>query len=101
MVTGDRPSVAAGTPRLLRAINERLALELIQRLGPMSRAELARRSGLSKPTVSLALARLEGAGLVREVGRTTGGKGATALLYDLDPGAGSVLGIDVGRAWIR
>ena len=101
MVTGDQPSVAAGTPRLLRAINERLALELIQRLGPLSRAEIARRSGLSKPTISLALSRLEQAGLVREVGRTTGGKGATALLYDLDPLAGSVLGIDVGRAWVR
>jgi DNA-binding transcriptional ArsR family regulator len=67
MVTGDQPSVAAGTPRLLRAINERLALELIQRLGPLSRAEIARRSGLSKPTISLALSRLEQAGLVREV----------------------------------
>jgi predicted NBD/HSP70 family sugar kinase len=95
------PATVAGTPRLLRAINERGALELIRRLGPLSRAEIARRSGLSKPTVSLALARLERAGLVREAGRTSGGKGATALLYDLDPRAGWVLGLDVGRGFVR
>ena len=95
------PATLAGTPRLLRAINERSALELIRQLGPLSRAEIARRSGLSKPTVSLALARLEQAGLVREVGRTKGGKGATALLYDLDPRAGWVLGLDVGRGFLR
>jgi predicted NBD/HSP70 family sugar kinase len=88
-------------PSLLRAINERDALELLRLAGPLSRAEISRRSGLSKPTVSLALARLEQAGLVREVGRTSGGKGASALLYDLNPRAGWVLGIDVGRGWVR
>ncbi|HEX9343764.1 MAG TPA: ROK family transcriptional regulator [Actinomycetota bacterium] len=93
--------MAAGTPSLLRAINERGAVELIRRFGPLSRADIARRSGLSKPTVSLALARLEAAGLVREVGRTSGGRGASAVLYDLDPSAGWVLGIDVGRRWVR
>ena len=97
----QRRPVAAGTPSLLRAINERGAVELIHRFGPLSRADIARRSGLSKPTVSLALARLEQAGLVRRVGRTSGGKGASAVLYDLDPHAGWVLGIDVGRAWVR
>src|SRR5919109_3781475 len=95
------PMSLPGTPSLLRAINERGALELLRSAGPLSRAEIARRSGLSKPTVSLALSRLEQAGLVHEVGRTTGGKGASALLYDLNPRAGWVLGIDVGRGWVR
>jgi predicted NBD/HSP70 family sugar kinase len=93
--------ITPGTPSLLRAINERSALELLHQLGPLSRAEIARRTGLSKPTVSLALARLEQAGLVREAGRTSGGKGATALLYELDPRAGWILGLDVGRGFIR
>jgi len=39
---------ATGTPSLLRAINERSLLELIRRDGAMSRAEAARRSGLSR-----------------------------------------------------
>ena len=67
----------------------------------MSRAQLARDSGLSKPTVSQALLTLEGAYLVREAGRSSGGKGPTAVLYELNPRAGWVVGIDVGRSYVR
>jgi predicted NBD/HSP70 family sugar kinase len=86
---------------LLRAINERSVLELIAQAGSASRAEVARRAGLSKPTVSQALHELERAGLVREAGRSTGRKGPSAALYELDPGSGFVLGVDVGRNWVR
>src|SRR6478752_4084964 len=51
-----------GTPSLLRAINERTVLELIRAEGALSRAQVARRSGLSKPTVSQALTGLEESG---------------------------------------
>ena len=67
----------------------------------MSRAQIARDSGLSKPTVSQALAALERAKLVREAGRTSGGKGPTAVLYALNPRAGWVLGLDVGHDRVR
>jgi predicted NBD/HSP70 family sugar kinase len=90
-----------GTPRLLRAINERALLEDLRRRGPASRANLARSSGLSKPTVSQALANLEAAGLVRALGPATPARGRTALLYEFDPTAGFVVGVDIGRAWIR
>jgi predicted NBD/HSP70 family sugar kinase len=99
--TRIEPTYAAGTPSLLRAINERSALEAIRRSGPVSRADVARETGLSKPTVSLALAGLTRAGLVREVGRTIGGKGPSAILYELNPQAGWVVGIDVGREYVR
>jgi predicted NBD/HSP70 family sugar kinase len=82
-------------------MNERSVLELIRRSAPLSRAQVARESGLSKPTVSLALNGLLAAGLVREVGRSTGGKGPSAALYELNPLAGWVVGIDVGRQWVR
>jgi predicted NBD/HSP70 family sugar kinase len=95
----ERP--LTGTPSLLRAINARAILELIQRSGPVSRAQVARDSGLSKPTVSLGLAALVEAGLVREVGRSSGGRGPSAVLYELNPEAGWVAGIDVGRRWVR
>jgi predicted NBD/HSP70 family sugar kinase len=95
------PPSTAGTPSLLRAINERSVLVCIERQGPMSRASVARESGLSKPTVSLALSGLLEAGLVREVGRSRGGRGPSALLYELNPQAGWVVGIDVGRRWVR
>jgi predicted NBD/HSP70 family sugar kinase len=100
-VTGTEPTFAAGTPRLLRAINERTVLEFIRQMGPVSRAHIARDSGLSKPTVSHALKALERARLVNEAGRSSGGKGPTALLYELNPRAGWVVGIDVGRDWVR
>src|SRR5215208_2801073 len=90
-----------GTPRLLRAHNERAVLEHLRATGPSSRPGLARRAGLSKPTGSQALANLEAAGLVRPVGRASPSMGRTAMLYEADPTAGYVLGIDIGRAWIR
>src|SRR5438067_13808069 len=93
--------VTAGTPSLLRAINERSILDLIHSGGPLSRAQVARVSGLSKPTVSLALTGLLDARLVREVGRSRGERGPSALLYELNPTAGWVVGLDVGRRWTR
>ena len=92
---------AAGTPRLLRAHNERALLEHLRGAGPSSRPDLARIAGLSKPTVSQALANLESAGLVRPVGPASPSLGRTAMLYEVDPTAGYVVGIDIGRAWIR
>ena len=95
------PSPPPGTPRLLRAINERALLDQLRRGGPRSRAQLARDSGLSKPTVSLALANLERAGLVRAVGHLPSSRGRAAVLYEPDPTAAHAVGIDIGRDWIR
>ena len=100
-ITPANGRITAGTPSLLRAINERSVLELIHRRGPLSRAQVARVSGLSKPTVSLALTGLLQSHLVREVGRSRGERGPSALLYELNPSAGWVAGIDVGRVWVR
>src|SRR5205085_10930538 len=91
-----------GNPSLLRAINERTLLEYLRTHQPTSRAELARATGLSKPTVSQALANLENAGLVRAVGQSIASKGGRiAILYEPNPDAGYVVGVDVGRGWVR
>jgi predicted NBD/HSP70 family sugar kinase len=82
-------------------MNERTVLDRIRDAGPVSRAQIARETGLSKPTVSQALSTLERSRLVREAGRSSGGKGPTALLYELNPSAGWVVGIDVGREYVR
>src|SRR5438045_5229052 len=93
---------APGTPSLLRAINERTLLEYLRSHQPTSRAQLARATGLSKPTVSQALANLENAGLVRAVGQSIASKGGRiAILYEPNPDAGYVVGVDVGRGWVR
>jgi len=97
MVTTRR---AAG-PGLIRKLNEQLLLEQLRGRGAVSRSELASSSGLSKPTVGLALASLERAELVRHAGRTAGGRGRTASLYEIRSDAGFVLGLDVGREFVR
>src|SRR4051794_18051096 len=90
-----------GTPALLRTLNQGALMQRLREGGPLSRAQLARDTGLSKPTVSQALAELESAGLVRPVGRAAPSRGRTAMLYESDPTAGYVVGVDIGRAWIR
>lgn len=112
MTGGERPDDAPRAERddprpwnrrVLRSINERALLDALRAAGTTSRAELARSTGLSKPTVSAALANLERAGLVRPTGEVSRaqGRGRAAVLYQADPTAGHVIGVDVGRRWIR
>ena len=98
---GAGAALFAARPSLIRAMNEQLLLEHIRQRGPCSRAELARVSGLSKPTVSLALDNVEQAGLVRIAGQRTGMPGRSARLYEIRPDAGLVLGLDIGHKYVR
>ncbi|MCF4138350.1 ROK family transcriptional regulator [Streptomyces sp. Tue 6430] len=84
-----------GTPRVLRAMNDRAALDLLLAHGPLSRARVGRLTGLSKPTASQLLARLEAAGLVLATGTTKGRPGPGARLYGVNPAAGHAAGLDV------
>jgi len=101
MSAGMPGAMSAARPQLIRALNEQLLLGHIRDHGPCSRADLARLSGLSKPTVSLALATVEQAGLIREAGQRIGRPGRSALLYEIRPEAGFVLGLDVGAQYVR
>ncbi|HWU11802.1 MAG TPA: sugar kinase, partial [Streptomyces sp.] len=47
-----------GTPRVLRAMNDRAALDLLVSQGPLTRTRIGELTGLSKPTASQLLARL-------------------------------------------
>jgi predicted NBD/HSP70 family sugar kinase len=85
----------------MRMLNEQLLLERMRGNGPVSRSELASASGLSKPTVGLALASLERDALVQHAGRRAGGRGRSAMLYEIRSDAGFVLGLDVGREFVR
>ena len=53
-------------------------------------------TGLSKQTTSEVIDAFEQQGLVRPIGRTSGNVGRTAVLYELSPEGGHVLGIDLG-----
>ncbi|MFJ2769443.1 ROK family protein [Streptomyces sp. NPDC087300] len=79
-----------GTPRVLRAMNDRAVLDLLVLHGPLTRTRIGELTGLSKPTTSQLLGRLEAAGLVHTTGSLSGRPGPNALLYEIDPGAGHV-----------
>ncbi|MFD7263717.1 ROK family protein [Streptomyces sp. NPDC059874] len=89
------PAATPGTPSLLRAMNDRAALELLLAHGPLSRTRIGSLTGLSKPTASQLLARLEAAGLVVATGTDDGRPGPSAQLYAVNPRAAYVGGLDV------
>jgi predicted NBD/HSP70 family sugar kinase len=92
---------AAALPPLLKDLNERTVLDAIRTAAPISRAEISRRVGISKPTVSLALQSLLDAGLVRETEPEPGRPTYGATFFDVVPEAGLVLGLDVGAHFLR
>jgi predicted NBD/HSP70 family sugar kinase len=89
------------TPPLLKRLNEETVLDTIRAGAPISRAEIARRAGISKPTVSLALRALLEAGLVREAPRVPAGPTYGALYFEPVAEASLVLGIDLGARFLR
>ena len=88
-------------PGLLKRINEREVLETIRAGAPISRAEISRRAGISKPTVSLALQSLLASGLVREAERPPDGPGYGAVYFEPVAEAALVLGLDIGARFLR
>ncbi|RUP67613.1 Glucokinase [Streptomyces sp. NP10] len=76
-------------------MNDRAALDLLLEHGPLSRTRVGKLTGLSKPTASQLLARLEAAGLVVATGTSEGRPGPNAQLYTVNPRAAHVAGLDV------
>jgi predicted NBD/HSP70 family sugar kinase len=91
----------AAIPPLLKDLNERTVLDAIRAGAPISRAEISRRAGISKPTVSLALQSLLHAGLVREAAPDGDGPSYGAVFFEPVPEAALVVGIDLGARFVR
>src|SRR3954447_20785576 len=90
------PAPIPGTPRLLRAVNDRAALELLLKKGPLTRAQLAELTGLSKVTASQLVERLQERGLVARVGEQAGGARRNPQMYAVVPATAYAVGVDVG-----
>jgi predicted NBD/HSP70 family sugar kinase len=88
--------VHGATPSTVRAINDRMALELLLEHGTLTRTQLAGLTGLSKPTATQLLQRLAESGLIVARGTdSTGAPGPNAQLYGLNAQAGHVAAVDV------
>jgi predicted NBD/HSP70 family sugar kinase len=85
----DRPARA-------KRFSRRIVAEALLHNAPVSRADLARTTGLSKQTMSLVIAELERAGWVQAAGVATGGIGRNAVNYEVARNAAYSLGVDVG-----
>jgi predicted NBD/HSP70 family sugar kinase len=97
---------APGSLGALRRLNQLRVLDTLQRQGSVSRAEIARQTGLSRTTVSNLVGNLLEDGVVveqvgeeRQPASPSGGRPPTLLT--LDPSAGAVVGIDFGHDEVR
>ena len=91
-----KPPVSLPGTSLSRQISLKTVFRTIVENGAISRAELARRTGLSKQTTSEIVRELIQDGWLQPVGHTQGKKGRSALNYDVNGKRGHVLAADLG-----
>lgn len=84
-----------GRPRLIREINRTLVLDTLRHHGPLSRPQLAARTGMSLPAVSRAVGELLADGWIRELGKGRSSGGRRPVLLAFNPDARYVIGLDV------
>ena len=84
--------------RAMREVNRSIVLDIIRRGGRVSRTDLARRSALTKPTVSAIVEDLLARGIVQEVGfgKTVASGGRRARLLEFNDASAAYLGICFG-----
>ncbi|MFG2149276.1 ROK family transcriptional regulator [Streptomyces sp. NPDC048696] len=84
------------SPSTARALNDRLALRLMQDEGPLTAGQLKKLTGLSRPTVADLVERLQGAGLVEVVGESGAERrGPNARLYGIVADRAHLAALDV------
>ena len=94
-------SPVPGGPGSARSAAGRVA-DLLRERGPLTRAQLARASGMPKSTVAAAVAELTAEGVARELGaQERVGSGRPGALIGLDPRRGLVVGLQLGLAHVR
>ncbi|SDG39147.1 Sugar kinase of the NBD/HSP70 family, may contain an N-terminal HTH domain [Sulfitobacter delicatus] len=91
------PSARGTNQSGMRAHNERLVLSLVRRGGPLSKAEIARLTGLSAQTVSVIMRKLEAEGLLKKDKRVRGKIGQPSVPMSLNAEGAFFFGLKVGR----
>jgi predicted NBD/HSP70 family sugar kinase len=85
------------THQQTRAYNQGLVLRTLYDRGPVSRADVARMTGLTRTTVSDVVAEFLADGLVREVGRGPSSGGKAPILLQVVEDARLLIGLDLGE----
>jgi glucokinase-like ROK family protein len=98
MKKNDR--LRTGDSALVRQINLSVIMNHLREKAPISRAGLAQATGLNKTTVSSLVDELLQRQFVREIGATTARKGHPAIMLDLNPAAGFIVGCEIGVDFI-
>ena len=82
---------------VLARLNKKIVIDMIRTQGPINKAEIARKAGLSIPTVMKITDEFERRRLIRNIGKgeSTGGKRPDLLEFICD--AYYIVGIDIGR----
>ena len=84
------------SPSTARAINDRLALRLLQEEGPLTAGRLKQLTGLSRPTVADLVERLTASGLIEVVGESgEQRRGPNAKLYGIVADRAHLAALDV------
>jgi glucokinase len=91
----------AAQPTTIRNHNRRLVLETLEKNGRISRADLAKQTRISEPTVSGVIEDFIRKGLVRELGPGEATSGRRPVLLEFNPASGYVIGIDIGGTNIK
>ncbi|MEF2070296.1 ROK family transcriptional regulator [Consotaella aegiceratis] len=81
---------------IARKISTNAVIRTVLANGAISRADIAKQTGLSKQTISDVVRDLTGEGWLRESGQTGGRPGRSAITYELNAGAGLAASIDLG-----
>jgi glucokinase-like ROK family protein len=85
-----------GDHSLVRSINLSAVMSCLQERAPLSRAQLADVTGLNKATVSSLVAQLLEHHYLREIGRGPSAAGRPGVLLELNPAAGTIIGLEFG-----
>lgn len=83
-----------------RTLNRRVIFEAVRRHGAITRADLARLTGLTPQAVSNISAELRDAGLIREGNRRQGLRGQPAVELSLEPAGGYAVGLNLGHQFL-
>jgi predicted NBD/HSP70 family sugar kinase len=91
----DLTNFQLATSETARHINRRIALNIIRRHQPMSRADLARRSGLQRSTVSAIIDQLIGEGWVTEGASAVSARGRRPRFLHLNVERAGIIAVDL------